>query len=248
MNVKKLKFYILVVLAAISILLVLFSSIIGYNPERFKFILETYGVPQLLYILWIILATATTLPISVVMIAGIVYFSFFNAMLYTFIGMLIGAVGTFYASRWLGHDFVRQAAGIKGQGRIHIFNQLIHRHSLAYVVLLAFIYAFPSNLGFMIAGVTDVRLRDVLWITVLGLFTTGLGIGWLILGGLNGSLTYILLGAALLLAVNLIPLVMYWSHLKRIIILAYSEKAYKKFVKTEKTIEKDYILHLPKKK
>jgi uncharacterized membrane protein YdjX (TVP38/TMEM64 family) len=248
MDFKKFKFYVLVILAFLSIVLVLFSTVLGFNPESFKFILETYGVPQLLYILWIILATATTLPISVVMIAGVFYFSFFNAMLYTFIGMLIGAVGTFYASRWLGHEFVRQAAGIKGQGRIHIFNQLIHQHSLAYVVLLAFIYAFPSNLGFMIAGVTDVRLREVLWITVLGLFTTGLGVGWLILGGLNGNITHIILGAVLLLVVNLVPLAIYWSHLKRIIILAYSEKAYKKFVKTEKTIKKDYILHLPKKK
>jgi uncharacterized membrane protein YdjX (TVP38/TMEM64 family) len=248
MNIKKFKFYILVVLAALSLVLILFSTVLGYDPERFGSILQTYGVPELLFILWVILATATTLPISAVMIAGIIYFSFFYAMAYTFIGMLIGSIGTFYASRWLGKDFVKEAAGLKGTGRIHIFNQLIHEHSLVYVILLAFVYGFPSNLAYMLGGVTDVKFRDMMLIIIFGNLTTALGVGWIILGVVGGSLRFILGGAALILLVNVIPLAMYWQHLKKLVVLAYSEKAYRKLVEAERMIEKDYGIPLPKKR
>ena len=248
MNIKKLKFYILVVLSALSLVLILFSTILGYNPDRFSFILQTYGVPELLFISWVILATATTLPVSAVMIAGIIYFSFFYAMAYTFIGMLIGSIGTFYASRWLGKDFVKEAVGLKGKGRIHILNQLIHKHSLAYVILLAFVYAFPSNLAYMIGGVTDIKFKDMLLIIIFGNLTTALGVGWIILGAVNSGLEFILGGAALILIVNVIPLAMYWGHLRKLVVLAYSEKAYRKLVRAEKMIKNDYGIPLPKKR
>jgi uncharacterized membrane protein YdjX (TVP38/TMEM64 family) len=237
-DLKKLKFIVLAVLAVISLTLFVVPTIFGLDVEVFRGVLETYGVPQLIYVAWIILATVTTLPVSAAMIAGIIYFSFVDAMILTCVGMLIGAIGTFYVSRWLGKDFVKVDYKIKGRTKLHIFNELVHKHSLAYVVLLAFIYAFPSNLAYMIAGVTEVTLFQLVCIVALGNLGTAFGVGGIILGVLQSNISYIIAGALLLAAINILPLFRYYKEMKKLVLLVFSRKAYERFEKLEKAEKK----------
>ncbi len=218
-NVKKIKFYVFVTLAAASLAFFLLAVKLGYNSTRYLAAFEGYNVPQLLYIGWIILAVATTLPISAVLFAGILYFSFIWAMIYAFIGILLGAVITFYLARWLGEDYVRDEYKSKDKGKMHALNVLIQKNSKAYVILLAFIYIFPTNLAYMIAGVTNMTLGQVVLITVLGNITTVLGVGMIFIGILNFNLIYIIGGAVILLLVNMLPILWYYKELKKLIVL-----------------------------
>ena len=237
-DLKKLKFIVLAVLAVISLTLFIVPTIFGLDVEVFRGVLETYGVPQLIYVAWIILATVTTLPVSAAMIAGIIYFLFVDAMILTCVGMLIGAIGTFYVSRWLGKDFVKVDYKIKGRTKLHIFNELVHKHSLAYVVLLAFIYAFPSNLAYMIAGVTEVTLFQLVCIVALGNLGTAFGVGGIILGVLQNNISYIIAGVLLIAVINIVPLFRYYKEMKKLVLLVFSRKAYERFEKLEKAEKK----------
>lgn len=219
MIIKKIKFYIFIFLAVASLGLVLAALLLGYDITHYLTGLEGYKIPQLLYIGWITLAVATTLPISAVLFAGILYFSFKWAMLYAFAGIIIGAVVTFYLARWLGEDYVESEYKSKHKGKMHKLNVLLQESSRAYVVLLAFIYIFPTNLAYMIAGLTDMKLREVVIITVLGNVSTVFGVGLIFLGILGTSFTYIISGAVILLLVNLAPILWYYPEMKKVFAL-----------------------------
>jgi uncharacterized membrane protein YdjX (TVP38/TMEM64 family) len=241
-NFKKLKFYTLLLLVIISLTIVIFPFFSGYDPAYYKALLDYFNIPQFIYLGWVILATATTLPISAAMVAGIVYFSFSEAMLLTVMGVLIGTISTFYASRWLGKEFVQEDFNIKGKTKLHIFNELMHKSSFAYVTLLTCVYAFPSNLAYMIAGVTGMSFWQMLVIVIIGNLSTVFAVGVIILGVLNTNISYVLGGAALLLVVNIMPITMYYKEMKKLVVLIFSKKAYQrleKIEKLEKRLEKD---------
>ena len=192
--------------------------ITGFNAQSLVQSFENYGVPQLLYIGWMILAVATTLPISAVMFAGILYFSFSIAMIYTFIGVILGAVITFYMARWLGKDYIKQEYKSKDKGKLHEINVLIQKKPLPYVVLLSFVYIFPTNLAFMIAGVTDMTLLQVVILTVLGNITTTAAVGLISLGIINSNISYLILGIIIIAIINISPIVYYWKETKEVFV------------------------------
>lgn len=235
---KKIKFYIFLFLGFASLIVFIIPVMYGFDAAYARSVLESYGIPQLIYVAWMALATATTLPISVVMIAGIIYFSFWRAMIWTFIGILIGTMGLYAISRWLGRDFLMEEANIKGRKKVHLLNQLIHAHSRAYTVLLSFLYPFPSNLGFMIAGASGMGFWEALVIAVLGNLGTAFGVGLIILGAIIPSSLHLAAGIALILLINVIPVILYHRQLKKVVVLVFSEKAYKRLEKAEKFVEK----------
>lgn len=216
-NIKKIKFYILLVLMIASLLVVLGAFRHGYDVSHYFDALEGYKIPELLYVGWIVLAVATTLPISAIIFAGILQFTFMWAMIYAFIGIIIGAVATFYLSRWLGEDYVKTEYKSKHRGKMHRLNILLQKNSRAYVILLAFIYIFPTNLAYMLAGVTNMKLREVVLITVLGNVSTALGVGMIFLGVLKLSPSYATGGIIILIIVNIIPILLYYEKLKELI-------------------------------
>lgn len=241
-NFKKLRFYALVGLAIASIIIALYPFFGGYSTEYYKAMLESYGIPQIVYLGWVILATATTLPISAAMVAGIAYFSFTEAMLLTCAGVLIGAISTFYVARFLGKEFVQEDYEIKSKTKMHIFNELMHKSSTAYVALLACVYAFPSNLAYMIAAVTGMAFWRMIIIVIIGNLGTVLAVGGIILGVLEYNVAYVLGGAAFLLIVNIVPITMYYEEMKKLVVLVFSRKAYERLEKVEeleKKVEED---------
>jgi uncharacterized membrane protein YdjX (TVP38/TMEM64 family) len=237
-NFKKLKFYVLLILAIISVLIFVFPFFGGYNPENYRAMLESFRIPQLLYMGWVALATATTLPISAAMVAGIAYFSFSRAMLYSCIAIVSASIATYYVAKFLGKGFVREDYQIKSKKKIHLFNQLMHEHSRAYAILLSFVYVFPSNLSFMLAGITGIPFLQFIAIVVLGNISTAFAVGLIILGVLNLNVTYVLGGAAFLLAINIIPIVTYYPQMKKLVLLVFNEKAYHRFIEAEKVVVK----------
>ncbi|MCX8158989.1 MAG: VTT domain-containing protein [Candidatus Pacearchaeota archaeon] len=237
-NFKKLKFYTFLLLAFLSLIVVVYPFFRGYDVIYYKNLLEYFNIPELIYLGWIVLATATTMPISAPMVAGIIYFSFDKALLLTFVGIITGAIGVFYISKYLGKDFVKENYGIKSKTKIHLFNELMHKHSLAYVVLITCVYAFPSNLAYMIAGVTETSLLKLVIIVLIGHVGTAFAVGALVFGGLNSNITYILIGVAYLALINIIPIGLYHKEMKKLVLLIYNKKAYERFVKMEKLEKK----------
>jgi len=239
-KLKRIRFYIFLILAVLSLVIVVFPFFGNYNVAYYRQLLEYFSIPELVYVGWIILATATTMPISAAMVAGIIFFSFAKAIMLTFFGVIIGAVGTYYLSMILGKGFVEEDYNIKGKTKMHIFNELMHKHSVAYCILLAAVYIFPSNLAYMIAGLTGLSLMQLLSIVFLGNLTTVFATGLILFGIISQNITYFAIGAAALVTINTIPVIFYYKEIKKLILLVYSRKAYERLVKIEK-IEKKII-------
>jgi len=237
-DIKRIRFHIFLILAVISLVIAIFPFFGNYNVAYYRQLLDFFSIPELVYVGWIILATATTMPISAAMVAGIIFFSFAKAMVLTVFGVIIGAVGTYYLSIILGKGFVEEDYNIKGKTKMHIFNELMHEHSVAYCILLAAVYIFPSNLAYMIAGLTGLSLMQLLLIVFLGNITTVFATGLILFGLINSNMTHSIIGFVLLIIINIIPVIFYYKEMKKLILLFYNRKAYERLVKIEK-IEKE---------
>jgi len=105
-NYKKIKFYILVIMILASLSLFLFADKLGLDQKLSAGNLENNLPSVIIYLAWMTFASATTLPISLVLIPGILLFSFQWAIILSFIGIVLGALIIYYLTIFLGKDFV----------------------------------------------------------------------------------------------------------------------------------------------
>lgn len=239
-NFKKLKFIIFFVFIILAIVLFIFASYLGYTPENIgeKLNNNYYYETIIIFIILIAIAAATTLPITAVMIPGIIFFSFQANIFYTTIGIFIGALFTFFMSRYLGKDYVKDYVKLKG-GRVKALNDLIEEKSFKLILLLNLVYFFPSNIAHMVAGLTKTKFNKFLLATVMGNLPNTFAVALVIYGTYWLNSTYVICGVIILIIISIIPLYFYRKHIKELIILAYSQEMYKDLKKAEKLIKKE---------
>ena len=105
------KFIIFLTVTVLSLALVLFVGILHYNVESIKNLISNYySLSIIIYILLIAIAAATTLPITVTLIVGILFFSFGIAILYAFLGVYLGALFMYLFSRLTGRGILEYYA------------------------------------------------------------------------------------------------------------------------------------------
>ncbi len=221
-TIKKIKFAILVLMIIASFSVIFFSNQLGLEDIFQRKDLHNDLPSVLIYIAWMIFAASTTFPISVVLIPGIFVFSFWYAIIFTYIGIVIGALITYYLSMYLGRDFADEYAGVHGE-RIRIVKSLIEKKSFGVLLVLNAFYFFPSNLAHVVAGLTKTRLSRFLIPTIIANFLNFFFISLLTLGVLENNNTYIYTSIISLILISVIPLIIYRKHLKEIFMVSFGK-------------------------
>ena len=236
--VYRIKFFMFFLFAILAMILFIFASYLGYTPNSIYNLFQTNSYYSILvYILLIAIASATTLPISAVLIPGVILFGFFYTILFAIIGILFGALFTYSMTKHFGMDFVQEYSELRG-GKIKILKKLIEEKSLKLILLFNFVYFIPSNLAHMVGGLTKIKLWKFLVITAFGNLPNSFAFCLITYGVYYASPINIISGLIILVLSAIIPIYFYREHLKEIVILVFSEKVYKKFKRAEKELEK----------
>jgi len=90
------------------------------------------------------------------------------------------------------------------------------------VIILNFVYFFPSNLAHIVAGITNLKLSKFLFATIIGNFLNTLAIILIIQGFYVSNIPHIILGAVIIFVSSSIPFIVYRKKVKYLISLAYN--------------------------
>ena len=214
---KKIKFFVFIIFFLSTLLLFFFAGAVHYNSESITGFLKAYGsFAVIIYMLLIALASATTLPITLVLIPGVIIFSFINSLIYAMFGIILGAIFTYFFSRYTGKDFLNEYAEKRKK-----LKNLIEKNSLPIVMILNFVYFFPSNLAHITAGITGLKFSKILIATIAGNFFNIFAILLIILGFYSSNNPYIFAGITILAASSLVPFIVYRKKVLSLIELVY---------------------------
>ncbi|AHM57042.1 hypothetical protein EAL2_c17470 [Peptoclostridium acidaminophilum DSM 3953] len=132
------------------------------TPEGIKGYVDSCGMlgPMIYMIMFSVIPSG-----AIIAIAGGMAFGMGLGTLYTMLGALIGATTAFYISRLLGRDFVMKLT----RGRLKSFDEGAARHGFKLILVMRLIPIIPFNLISFGAGLTNMKFRDYLLATVLGI-------------------------------------------------------------------------------
>jgi len=232
-DIKKIKFILLVLFIVLSVVFVIYALTLDYSSESLRETIESSYAPTIVYFALMLIASATTIPYSPIIIPAIFLFSFRYAVIVGFMGVLLGGLLVYYISRVLGKDFVNEYVEKKG-GRLKAFNDLVEKKSLGVLILVNTFYFAPSNVAHALAGVTKTRFLLYFIVMAIGNFLNFFGFALLSYGVIMASSTFIILGAVILVSESLVPLYIFREHLKEVFILTFSKKGYQKIGKKKK--------------
>ena len=174
------------------ILLVLFVFGLFYALKQFGFdigkiqayIKNTGTVAPLIFILIYAIGPIFFMPITPLAVIGGILFGPFWGLLYTLIGVNLGACTTFIISRYLMKDWVDR----KSPARVQLIQQKIEKEGWKFVALARITPIFPFNVQNYIFGVTNISLKSFLLASMISL--------------IPGTFAYVYLGYAGKNAVN----------------------------------------------
>lgn len=150
-----------------------------------KWLRQQTFAPVLVYTGFIV-AGVTAFPITLMNIASIIVFGPFVGGAYALSGALISAMVVFSAGRFLERDTVRKLSG----SRFNRINCKLAASGIFTVITLRMIPVAPFSLINLVAGVSEIRFRDFVIGTVIGMLPGIIAIGLIaegILFNLNRS-------------------------------------------------------------
>ncbi|GAB6039884.1 VTT domain-containing protein [Endothiovibrio diazotrophicus] len=134
--------------------------------------LERYpGTP-----LWVVaaigVASATGVPLTLLVVAAVLLFGALSGFLYGLAGALLGGVLAFAAGHLFGRDLVRRYAG----RRLNRVSRKLSQRGLLTVVTLRVVPVAPYAVINLVAGASHIRFRDFLLGSLVGLLPGTLAI------------------------------------------------------------------------
>ena len=137
-----------------------FEEAVGFLRQYRSLSVPVYLLAELLQIM------ISVLPGQVFQFAAGYLFGFLPGLFYTLIGAVTGTIITFYLARLLGTDAVHM---MLGKERTERYVKLLNSKK-AYVItfLLYLIPGFPKDTLCYMAGVSEIRLRPFLFLSVAG--------------------------------------------------------------------------------
>jgi phospholipase D1/2 len=119
--------------------------------------------------LWVVLAymlgSLVAVPVTLMIVVTALVFGGWQAFGIAVAGSLAAAVLTFFIGHGLGREFVERIAG----DRLRALNRLLGRRGLPTIVALRVLPLAPFTVVNLAAGALNVRLRDFLLGTLLGM-------------------------------------------------------------------------------
>ncbi|GAA4334967.1 VTT domain-containing protein [Pigmentiphaga soli] len=106
-----------------------------------------------------------SIPITILIVVTGVVFGAFKGGLYALAGTLASAAVTYAIGRWLGRETVRRLAG----RRINDLSRRLARRGLVAMVILRLLPVAPFTIVNIIAGASQISVRDYLLGTLIGM-------------------------------------------------------------------------------
>ncbi len=221
-NLRRIKFYVFILFVAISLGGIIFSQTMGYNQDSIKnLLLKYYVFSAPLYILLAMLAISTTLPVTALIVAAMFIFPMYELIILTTIGIVLGTFFVFFITRELGEEAYEQYVKLK-RHKLRAFGRLMKRDSTALVILLNFVYFFPSNLGGVVGGLTEMKFKKFALISIIGNFFNSAGLILITFGLYILNSSYLMIGATALFLNSSLPIYFLRRNIKEIWMLAFN--------------------------
>lgn len=120
---------------------------------------------RLLYVLVYIVWTVLLLPGVLLSFVGAVLFGVWEGTIFTWMGATVGAILAFGLARTLGRDFVDQLLS----GKLLALDRWLREHGLMGLFIVRLVPLFPFNGVNFGCGLTNIRLRDYVLATAVGI-------------------------------------------------------------------------------
>ena len=218
MNSKR-KFFILISLVVVSILIFSFSGYFGFNLSYIvNFFLFNRVLAAFVYtVLSSILLIFSFSSIALTGFGGLL-FSWQEVLIYSMIGLMIASIVHFYTAKHLGKSYVQSY--LKKKEKIERIDDIIEKNTFKTIVVLNSIFLVPPIVCNFIGGVINIDFKKFLVATFLGNICNTFFTVYLINGLLYSNTLQIYISIAGLIATTLVALLFYTGELKTILKLS----------------------------
>jgi len=164
---KWIKWFLLLLLVSSVVYWLNKSEIFQYaTPEQLRDFIASYKVlAPFVYILLFTFVPLTLFPDSVLAISGGMCFGLFWGFVYTMIGAVCGGTLAFYLSRGIGRKLVKTFSKKEADK----LSTIINERGFIIVLMLRLIPLFPFDVISYGAGVSNIKYRDYLLATIVGI-------------------------------------------------------------------------------
>lgn len=156
------------IVAILTIMLTLYISMKSHSyitPYEIKKFLIGFGIlAPIIYIILFTFVPLTLFPDALLAISAGLVFGIAAGILYTIIGALSGGTLAFYISRKLGKDKVS-----KKFSKYDKMYSLIEKRGFLLILCLRLIPLIPFDVISYVSGVTNVKYKDYMLATILGI-------------------------------------------------------------------------------
>lgn len=165
--IKGIKYMGLIV--AIALVVYFFNKIElfkNYNSKEIKLFLDSLGLlAPIVYIILFTFVPLTFFPDSVLAIAGGMAFGLLRGTVLTMIGALCGGSLAFFITRYLGQEVIKRFV----KKDISILSKHAKEKGFLVVLILRLIPLVPFDVISYSAGLSEIRYKDFLLATLLGI-------------------------------------------------------------------------------
>ena len=164
---KWIKWFLLLLLVSSVVYWLNKSEIFQYaTPEQLRDFIASYKVlAPFVYILLFTFVPLTLFPDSVLAISGGMCFGLFWGFVYTMIGAVCGGTLAFYLSRGIGRKLVKTFSKKEADK----LSTIINERGFIIVLMLRLIPLFPFDVISYGAGFSNIKYRDYLLATIVGI-------------------------------------------------------------------------------
>ena len=104
------------------------------------------------------------IPSTLTILAGTAIYGPLMAFIFASIGILAGSIIAFLIGRFCSKPIL---IWIFGENKINKYEKLLSKHTKLFLFLMLVLPFFPDDLICMLAGITDLKLKDFLWISLV---------------------------------------------------------------------------------
>ncbi|MBQ4071492.1 MAG: TVP38/TMEM64 family protein [Clostridia bacterium] len=144
------------------------------TSEAIREYVDSTGVwaPIVFIIISFLQVTFVPIPGAVTIVAGYLCFGFWESFLYSYVGMMLGAVVAYLLGRWIGRPFVVWLAG--GEDKVDYWLKKLKGRENLLLFFMFFLPLFPDDLLCSVAGIIP---QKPLTFTLMQLVTRTTSIG-----------------------------------------------------------------------
>ncbi|VVB79412.1 SNARE associated Golgi protein [uncultured archaeon] len=121
----------------------------------------------LILLLMVIIGSTVGLIFQIPVVASAFILDFTSAAIIDWLGLVIGAVLSFYLARYLARDYFHEKF-VATKGKFHKYESFLRKRGFVTILFLRLIYIFPYELLNIFAGLSEIRFKDYFIATLIG--------------------------------------------------------------------------------